>query len=77
MNTLEEISTSLVTNHSTGSYSIVLYWKLAKIGTVCDIGCGPGRVARYLHDIGANVFGVDISPRMLDEARRLNPGIRF
>ncbi|HTT64427.1 MAG TPA: gamma-glutamylcyclotransferase [Bryobacteraceae bacterium] len=46
-------------------------------GEVCDMGCGPGHVARYLQDAGATVFGLDISPGMLEQARRLNPGIRF
>jgi SAM-dependent methyltransferase len=44
---------------------------------LCDIGCGPGHVARYLQSLGANVFGLDISPVMVQQARRLNPGIRF
>ena len=43
----------------------------------CDLGCGPGHVARYLHGRGANVFGVDLSHRMVEQARRLNPGIEF
>lgn len=46
-------------------------------GEVCDMGCGPGHVARYLRDVGATVFGLDLSPRMLEEARRLNPDISF
>jgi ubiquinone/menaquinone biosynthesis C-methylase UbiE len=46
-------------------------------GEVCDMGCGPGQVARYLRDAGATVFGLDLSPRMLEEARRLNPDIPF
>jgi len=46
-------------------------------GEVCDIGCGPGQVARYLRDAGAAVFGVDLSPRMLEQARKLNPDIGF
>lgn len=49
----------------------------AAVGPVCDMGCGPGHVARYLHDRGCKVFGLDLSPRMIDEARRLNPGIPF
>lgn len=44
-------------------------------GEVCDMGCGPGQVARYLRDAGAAVFGLDLSPRMVAEARRLNPDI--
>ncbi|MFL5236111.1 MAG: class I SAM-dependent methyltransferase [Rhizomicrobium sp.] len=46
-------------------------------GEICDIGCGPGHVARYLRDHGADVFGLDLSPGMLDEARRLSPEIPF
>ena len=46
-------------------------------GDVCDIGCGPGHVARYLRDAGATVFGVDLSPQMLQQARKLNPDISF
>ena len=46
-------------------------------GDVCDMGCGPGQVARYLRDAGATVFGLDLSPQMLEQARRLNPDISF
>jgi SAM-dependent methyltransferase len=46
-------------------------------GAVCDMGCGPGQVARYLHDAGATVFGLDLSPQMLEQARQLNPDIPF
>ena len=46
-------------------------------GEVCDIGCGPGHIARYLRDAGARVFGLDLSPRMLEQARGLSPDIRF
>ncbi len=47
------------------------------LGTACDIGCGPGQVARYLHERGARVCGVDLSAEMVGHARRLNPGIEF
>ena len=43
-------------------------------GQVCDIGCGPGQIARYLHDQGADAMGVDLSPKMIEQARQLNPG---
>jgi SAM-dependent methyltransferase len=46
-------------------------------GDVCDMGCGPGHVARYLRDAGASVFGLDLSPGMLLQARNLNPDIPF
>ncbi|MGO8687140.1 MAG: class I SAM-dependent DNA methyltransferase [Candidatus Dormibacteria bacterium] len=46
-------------------------------GPICDLGCGPGHVARHLADRGAEVCGVDLSPGMIGEARRLNPGLSF
>lgn len=48
------------------------------LGPVCDLGCGPGHVARYLHDLGMEeIFGLDLSTGMVETARRLNPGIEF
>ena len=47
-------------------------------GEVCDMGCGPGHVARYLRDAGlTKITGLDLSPCMVEEARRLNPDIEF
>jgi ubiquinone/menaquinone biosynthesis C-methylase UbiE len=50
---------------------------VAAHGEVCDLGCGPGHVARYLQAAGANVFGIDLSSRMVEQGRQLNPGISF
>jgi SAM-dependent methyltransferase len=46
-------------------------------GPVCDLGCGPGQIGRYLHDRGVEAFGVDLSPKMVKMARRLNPDMEF
>ena len=46
-------------------------------GPVCDIGCGPGHVARYLQERGVMVVGSDLSSKMLEAARLQNPGIDF
>src|SRR5262249_29867994 len=46
-------------------------------GPICDIGSGPGQVARYLKDHGAEVRGIDLSPEMVAQAARLNPDILF
>jgi ubiquinone/menaquinone biosynthesis C-methylase UbiE len=51
--------------------------EVAGHGEVCDMGCGPGHVTRYLHDAGTTISGLDLSPRMLEQARRLNPDISF
>ena len=46
-------------------------------GPICDLGCGPGHVARYLHERGADVRGVDLSPAMVAQAREQSPEIMF
>lgn len=46
-------------------------------GPVLDVGCGPGTVTAYLADRGLDVSGVDLSPRMIENARRLHPNCRF
>jgi SAM-dependent methyltransferase len=46
-------------------------------GLICDFGCGPGNIARYLHRTGTEVCGIDLSEKQVDQARRLNPGIKF
>jgi ubiquinone/menaquinone biosynthesis C-methylase UbiE len=47
------------------------------VGVACDLGSGPGHVARYLHESGVQVCGMDLSAGMIDRARQLNPGIEF
>lgn len=44
---------------------------------VLDIGCGVGRVTSYLHDIGLDIGGVDVSPAMVATARSAHPELRF
>src|SRR3954470_14014646 len=51
--------------------------RVQTLGSACDLGCGPGHVARYFHERGVRVIGVDLSPVMVELARRLNPGIEF
>jgi SAM-dependent methyltransferase len=50
---------------------------LAAGSSALDVGCGPGHVGRYLSDRGVDVVGVDLSPAMVEIARRLNPALRF
>jgi SAM-dependent methyltransferase len=51
--------------------------EVGELGPICDLGCGPGQIARYLHRQGIPTLGVDLSPRMVAEALRLNPEIHF
>ncbi len=46
-------------------------------GPVCDLGCGPGQIARYLKDRQVSALGLDLSGELLAHARRLNPDRPF
>jgi SAM-dependent methyltransferase len=50
---------------------------VAGTGPVGDLGCGPGRLTGHLFSLGLDVFGVDLSPGMVEVARRTHPGLRF
>ena len=50
----------------------------AGIGTdVADVGCGTGRLTPYLAAHGLTPRGVDLSPGMVEVARRDHPGVTF
>jgi SAM-dependent methyltransferase len=51
--------------------------RAAGLGVICDMGCGPGQIARYLHDRGVEACGIDLSCGMVRQAEQLNPGIQF
>jgi SAM-dependent methyltransferase len=51
--------------------------KVGEMGIICDMGCGPGQIARYLHDNGVKACGVDLSTAMVERARTLHPEITF
>ncbi len=51
--------------------------QVAGCGPVLDVGCGPGHVSAYLAARGLEVRGVDLSPRMVEHARRAHPHVRF
>jgi len=45
---------------------------------ILDLGCGDGLDIEILRHMGcARVVGVDISPKLLAEARKRNPDVRF
>jgi SAM-dependent methyltransferase len=44
---------------------------------VWELGCGPGNTARFLHDLGVRISGLDLSDGHIEQARRLHPGIAF
>ncbi|WP_112244994.1 class I SAM-dependent methyltransferase [Kribbella monticola] len=46
-------------------------------GLIGDVGCGSGRIAGYLRRAAGDVLGIDLSPAMIEVARREHPGVRF
>lgn len=47
-------------------------------GLCADFGCGPGQTTKFLYDHGLeNIIGIDLSPEMVNVARRLSPQIKF
>ena len=47
------------------------------LGPVLDVGCGPGTVTAHLAGLGLDASGVDLSPRMVEHARRQYPDLTF
>jgi ubiquinone/menaquinone biosynthesis C-methylase UbiE len=44
---------------------------------VWDFGCGPGQTAKYLKDLGMDISGLDLSEKILEQARTNHPEINF
>lgn len=45
--------------------------------TILDIGSGMGRTIGQLKEQGKNVIGVDIDPELIEEAKRVNKGVKY
>lgn len=46
-------------------------------GAVADLGCGPGKVTAHLAEQGVSAFGIDLSPAMVELARKAYPDLDF
>ncbi len=46
-------------------------------GSITDLGCGSGILARVMGDLGYDVLGIDISPDMLELAQRTAAKAKF
>jgi ubiquinone/menaquinone biosynthesis C-methylase UbiE len=45
--------------------------------TILELGCGPGEISGFLSGLGAKCLGTDLSPRMIENARKYFPAIPF
>lgn len=50
---------------------------LAGGAPIIEVGAGPGHIAAFLAETGPDVTGLDLSPEMVDEARRRYPGVTY
>lgn len=76
----EEYATHYFDELSRKPFDCQLLTKFSQLtpeGRICDLGCGPGHLARFLSELGLDVLGVDVSQAMIQVARRLNPGLVF
>jgi len=44
---------------------------------IWDFGCGPGQTTEYLKNLGIEISGLDLSEKILEQARTIHPGIHF
>lgn len=44
---------------------------------VWDFGCGPGNTTQFLKDLGTEISGLDLSEKILEQARTTHPDIHF
>ena len=44
---------------------------------VWDLGCGPGQTTKYIKNLGIEISGLDLSEKILEQARTIHPEIHF
>lgn len=69
-----------LTRQPYGRAVLALFAELVRTGgggPVADVGCGPGRVTAHLCGLGVEIFGIDLSPAMVEVALRDHPDLRF
>lgn len=55
----------------------IAQWASTVDGLIVDAGCGPGHWAQYLHELGADVEGIDMVPEFIESARSRFPNVTF
>lgn len=44
---------------------------------VWDFACGPGQTTKYMKNLGVEISGLDLSEKILEQARTIHPEIHF
>lgn len=58
-------------------YQLTKFSSLLKGTKVLDAGCGPGRDVEYFMEDGLDVVGIDLSKKMIEEAKKNVPKGKF
>ena len=56
--------------------ALFAHHRAALSGAVLEIGCGAGRVTRFLAELSDEVTAIDVSPLMVEACARNVPGVR-
>ena len=56
---------------------IVLNYCKKSYFSILDVGCGVGRHSSYFNDSNVDYTGIDISEKMIESAKEINPNYKF
>ena len=57
--------------------AVVAFSRLREGGTVLEVGAGTGNFLALFEDVAALLLAVDVTPGMLEQARRRHPGLQL
>lgn len=57
--------------------ALVAEWAAHVAGRILDLGCGPGHWTGFIHGLGAEVSGIDLTREFVEIARSRHPELPF
>ena len=77
----KEWTNAFANEHDNKPKDIELLHRFAKeVGDktpIWDFGCGPGNTTKYLSDLGVIISGLDLSEKIIEQAKTVYPEINF
>lgn len=77
----KEWTIAFANEHDNKPKDIELLHRFAKeVGNktpIWDLGCGPGNTTKYLSDLGVKISGLDLSEKIIEQAKSVFPEINF